>query len=119
MQTDFCLKVYSAYEELVATRIAAQEMFKNKRVNKKVKAVRNKLKGEKDPNEGDQLYGSIYDVPFEDETLVRLQEKLLHTLIVLQASDKRPTEATITAVGQLLDMKDRFVKEWKKLEMNR
>ncbi|MGD1945473.1 MAG: WD40/YVTN/BNR-like repeat-containing protein [Croceivirga sp.] len=119
LQTDFSLKVYSAYEELVATRIAAQEMFKNKRVNKKVKAVRNKFIGEKDPSEGDQLYGSIYDVPFEDETLVGLQEKLLHTLIVLQASDKRPTEATITAVGQLLDMKDRFVKEWKKLEMNR
>lgn len=119
LQTDLSMKVYSAYRDLYTIRLAAKRLFNNKKVNKKMKMVLQKFVGEKDPSDGDQLYGSIYYVPFEDETLVGLQEKLLHTLVVLQASDERPTEAAAMAVGQLLDLKDAFVDQWGKLGVNR
>ena len=115
LQTDLSMKMYHAYKELHAIRLAAKELLNGKKLNKKMKTAVNQFVGNRNPSDGDQLYGSIYDASFEDETLVGLQEKLLHTLVVLQASDERPTEATAMAVGQLLDIKDIFVNQWKKI----
>lgn len=111
-QTDLSLKVYKAYNELYVLRRKAKKLMESTS-NRKMKTFINKFMGDRNPRDGDQLYGSIHYVPFKDETLVGLQEKLLHTLVVLQASDERPTEATAMAVGQLLDMKDVFVNQWK------
>jgi len=111
IQTDLSMKVYMAYKQLNALHEKAKKRLENTS-NKKMKAFLNKFVGIGNPSDGDQLYGNISFVPFENENLVGLQEKLLHTLVVLQASDERPTAATATAVEQLLDMKDLFVNLW-------
>ncbi|NKI31001.1 glycoside hydrolase [Muricauda sp. DJ-13] len=112
LQTDLSMQVYNAYEELYAMRMAARELLNTEKSRKRREAIAKKFIGNRDPNDGDQLYGSISALPFKDETLVGLQEKLLHVLVVLQASDSRPTQATVDAVEKLLETKDQFLNEW-------
>jgi len=59
------------------------------------------LRGEGMPGDPDTMYGSIYAVPDSTETVVGLQEKLLHMLNLLQAADARPTAQAQEAVAAL------------------
>jgi len=61
------------------------------------------LRGSGNPEDGDFIYGSIYETPLEKETIVGLQSKLLHMLGVLQCADVRPTKQAEVAVEKLLD----------------
>ncbi len=115
LQTDLSMKTYKAYQELQTIRLVAKEKLDTKKGNKKMKILMHKFVGDRNPSDGDQLYGSIKNIPFHQETLVGLQEKLLHILVVLQASDERPTKATVTAVNQLMTTKNEFIAQWNKL----
>jgi len=117
-QTDLSMKVYNAYNKLQGIRIRAKELIRNGTLSKKKKIVINTAIGNGNPSDGDQLYGNIYRSSFEDESLVSLQEKLLFILVVLQASDERPTAATTTAVKELLKTKDLMVEYWESLMNN-
>ena len=47
------------------------------------------------------MYGSIYAAPDAAESVVGLQEKLLHMLTLLQAADEKPTAQAREAVAAL------------------
>ncbi len=115
LQSKLSLQTYNAYNELYQLRLKAKDYLKNKGDDKEMQKLFTKYVSDKNPSNGDQLYGSIQFTAFEDETIVGLQEKLLHTLVVLQASDERPTEATIATVGELLDIQKIFIEEWEKV----
>ncbi|MEO0570791.1 MAG: glycoside hydrolase [Bacteroidota bacterium] len=115
LQTDLSKQVYGSYKELNTVRKAVKAFLGNKKSSKKTKKVFQRFVGNRNPSDGDQLYGNIYADSFEEETLVGLQEKLLYTLVVLQASDERPTQATITTVDQLMTAKNELIAQWKKI----
>jgi hypothetical protein len=50
------------------------------------------------------LYGSIYDTPTEQETVVGLQEKFLYMLHLLQTADVRPTPQAMESVQKLQEL---------------
>jgi hypothetical protein len=60
------------------------------------------LRGDGVPDDPDIMYGSIYAAPDATETVVGLQEKLLHMLNLLQAADAKPTTQAREAVAALL-----------------
>jgi hypothetical protein len=59
------------------------------------------LRGEGVPGDPDIIYGSISAAPDTTETVVGLQEKLLHMLNLLQAADAPPTTQARDAVAAL------------------
>jgi hypothetical protein len=61
------------------------------------------MRGPADPDieEPDVLYGSIRDVPIEEETASGLQQKFLYMLKLLQHADARPTSQALAAVARL------------------
>jgi photosystem II stability/assembly factor-like uncharacterized protein len=59
------------------------------------------LRGDGAPEEPDILYGSIYDSPLEEETLVGLQQKWLYLMKLFQQADARPTSQALAAVEKL------------------
>lgn len=113
LQTDLSMKTYNAYNDLHTIQLEAKALLKRNILSKKKKALIQKFVGDGKPSDGDQLYGNIYSTPIDDETLVGLQEKLLYMLVVLQASDERPSQATVTAVDQLMAAKNALVTRWK------
>ncbi|MFN8689979.1 MAG: hypothetical protein ACK5XL_08265, partial [Cyclobacteriaceae bacterium] len=58
------------------------------------------------------LYGAATETPLEKETLVGLQDKLLHVIALIQGADARPTQAVLDAVERLAkrteEMKQRY-----------
>jgi hypothetical protein len=66
-----------------------------------------------DPN---ILYGSIYEVSPEEETVIGLQRKLVFLLNVLQEADARPTSRVIDAVKKLQNMVPLLEERWEALQ---
>ena len=64
----------------------------------------------------DVLYGSIYDTPVDQESIVRLQHKFLFLLNLLQGADARPTTQTIEAVGILQESLTGIQERWGQLK---
>ncbi|MBL7874136.1 MAG: hypothetical protein JNL53_00630, partial [Cyclobacteriaceae bacterium] len=65
----------------------------------------------------DILYGSIAESSLENETLVSLQDKLLHTLAVLQSADEKPTSQAIEAVNKLTKRTQEMLDKWKSFKL--
>ena len=66
------------------------------------------------PEDGDFLYGNIYESSVMDETVVNLQHKLLYVLKVLQSADERPTDQATDAVNRLMQNIQAMQAKWKK-----
>jgi photosystem II stability/assembly factor-like uncharacterized protein len=103
LQTKFSLDCYQNYQALQNIRETIDsKLKKNERdwkSGEKEKLIA--LRGQGSPQDGDVLYGSIAESPLNQESIVGLQSKYLHVLVVLQSADARPTEATIKAVKKL------------------
>ncbi|PTM11123.1 MAG: glycoside hydrolase [Bacteroidetes bacterium] len=99
LQTDLSLQCYNNYEKIQRISESIDQMLKT---NSDKKEALQKLRGSGAPNNGDVIYGSIYESDLESETLVGLQSKLLYLLNVLQNVDARPTKKTQEA-SSLLD----------------
>ncbi len=112
LQTSQSLKVYNAYKSLQYAR----EQLDMKLNNPKAKWKKGKreealtFRGSGNPSDGDIVYGSIYELPIDQETLVGLQSKLLHLLKVLQSADAKPTQATIQACDKLIEVSEALLK---------
>jgi len=91
LQTKLSMQCYTDYKILQLMREAIDKMPVTKG-SKKEKLL--KFRGKGAPDDGDIIYGSIYESDLEDETLVALQSKLLHLLKVVQNSDTEPTSKT-------------------------
>ena len=57
------------------------------------------LRGNGTVENADILYGAAYDSP--TETIISLQNKLIHILTVLQSADEKPTQSTVQAAEKL------------------
>jgi hypothetical protein len=73
------------------------------------------LRGTGSPGDPDTLYGSIYEVPPEEETLVGLQHKFLFILNLLQNADAPPTPQAVEAVRKLEDTLEALTARWEEL----
>ncbi|HXV63630.1 MAG TPA: glycoside hydrolase, partial [Vicinamibacteria bacterium] len=99
LQTESSLACYDGYLELQTIREAIDA-----RVETLDGARRDAwmaLRGRGAPSEPDTLYGSIYESPPAEETVVGLQQKFLYLLKLLQDADARPTSQALDAVERL------------------
>ncbi|MBL7875845.1 MAG: glycoside hydrolase, partial [Cyclobacteriaceae bacterium] len=100
LQTNHSMACYKAYNQVQEIR----DMVDAKLADPKMKWPKGKkelvqtFRGNGLPENPDILYGSIAESSLENETLVSLQDKLLHTLAVLQSADEKPTSQAIEAV---------------------
>jgi hypothetical protein len=92
------MQCYSNYETLQLIRESIDNKLTTK--NSEQEALL-KFRGQGAPNDGDIIYGSIYESDLENETIVGLQSKLLFLLNVLQNTDAKPTTKTQEASGIL------------------
>lgn len=101
LQSDYSLLCYQTYQKLQAAR----ESIDQKLADPKLKWKKEKrdqvelLRGKGSVDNADILYGAAYDSP--TETIVGLQNKLIHILAVLQSADEKPTQSTVDAAIKL------------------
>ena len=118
-QSDLSIQCYNNYHKLQSTREAID--FKliehGKSWKSGEKESLKKLRGLGAPGDGDILYGSISELPMDNESIVSLQRKYLHMLLILQSADSRPTDPTIKAIEKL-DMRMKELDELYKSSVN-
>ncbi len=100
-QTDLSMAVYRAYLRAQELRDGIDAARAASGVSPASRAALDALRGEGRPGDADVMYGSIYATPADQETVVGLQEKLLHMLVLLQAADEAPTKAAREGVAAL------------------
>ncbi len=115
LQTDYSLLCYMSYQELQTIR----ETINTNLNDVKAKWKKGKkeqwiaFRGEGAPDNPDVMYGSISEVTLQQETLVGLQDKLLHMMAVFQSADAQPTTQAMQAVKKLKVRKDELVNQWR------
>ncbi|HSF15769.1 MAG TPA: glycoside hydrolase [Vicinamibacteria bacterium] len=113
LQTDSSLTCYDGYLELQAIREAIDARVET------LDGVRRDawmaFRGRGDPSEPDTLYGSIYESPPAEETVVGLQQKFLYMLKLLQDADARPTSQALDSVAKLRARSQLLGDRWDKL----
>jgi hypothetical protein len=121
LQTDHSLICYQSYHELESIREMIDILLNNPKTKwgkgKKEQVVA--LRGNGAPDNPDIIYGSAYESALENESIVGLQDKLLHVLAVLQSADVKPTSQSIQAVEKLKMRKDEMIARWKSLKIGK
>ncbi|MDT0607592.1 VPS10 domain-containing protein [Croceitalea rosinachiae] len=112
LQTELSMDVYKAYLELQDIRETSMAKLESGKLRSKKKSTIMAFIGIGNPENGDPLYGSIRATSLENETIVKLQEKLLYLLVILQNSDSRPTVPTEEAVKKLWMQTDEMKSIW-------
>ena len=114
LQTDLSMICYQAYHELQDIREAIDARLKTgtgTEQREKMEARR----GEGGPEDADILYGSVYETPLEEETVVALQYKFLHFIQLLQSADARPTAQVTAGVNKLKKTLEGVLSRWEAL----
>ncbi|MEK6782309.1 MAG: glycoside hydrolase [Bacteroidota bacterium] len=105
-QFDNSMICYKFYQDLQSIRESIDAGLANAKTKwpkgKKEQWVA--LRGAGAPGNSDVMYGSIYAIAPEQETVVGLQEKWLHMLTLLQSVDAKPTEATLGSITKLKEV---------------
>lgn len=103
LQTELSKACYKHYHELQTLRETIESIVSNPKTKwkKGVKENLQALIGNGQPENPDVLYGAAFETTLEKETIVGLQEKLLHVLALIQTADARPTEAVQQAMQKL------------------
>jgi hypothetical protein len=112
LQTRYSLAMYHAYEAAQGMIELIDLVLSDTSVPESRKAPLAALRGSGAAGDPDIVYGSIYSVPAEDETLVGLQEKALFVLNVLQGADVRPTSQAMEAAEALERMLAALGERW-------
>ena len=97
LQTDASMACYRSYRKAQELREEIDEAIEVGGNREELGALR----GAGEPGDPDILYGSIYETPAHEETVVGLQHKLLFLLNILQGADARPTSQALEAVKKL------------------
>ena len=100
-QTDLSLACYRGYQRAQEVRDAIDAALKRTGTDAVRRSALQALRGDGMPGDPDIMYGSIYVEPDAKESVVGLQEKLLHMLNLLQAADEKPTTQARAAVAAL------------------
>ncbi len=98
LQTDLSMQCYRNYETLQDIREAIDNVLTTKNSGQEALL---KFRGQGTPDDGDMIYGSIYESDLENETMVGLQSKLLYLLKVLQKTDAKPTQKHSRSIGPI------------------
>ncbi len=115
-QTDLSMRSYTGYQKLQDVRQAIDDLFSNSKLKSKKKDQLQSLRGEGQPGDPDILYGSIYAVDPNLETIVGLQHKFLYLLNVLQGSDEKPTTQAEKGLKRLEEISSILVGRWEKMK---
>ena len=100
-QTDLSLASYRGYLRAQAVREAIDALLARGGLTDARGGALQALRGQGLPGDADVMYGSISATPADQETVVGLQEKFLHMLVLLQAADAKPTLQAQEAVASL------------------
>jgi hypothetical protein len=111
LQTDASLASYRAYLRAQELRDRIDESIAAGGGHGQIAALR----GAGEPGDPDILYGSIYETPVDEETVVGLQHKLLFILNILQGADARPTPQALEAVVKLQVTLEALEERWEEL----
>jgi hypothetical protein len=112
LQTDYSMMCYNAYHELQDIRESIEAQLIGKKKLKKAQYTSLlDMVGEGQPENPDIQYGSIYESPLDRETIVSLQDKLLHMQLMFQSADVKPTTQAMEGVKKLLLRKEEMVKK--------
>ena len=85
LQYQLSKRCYDAYHKL---EDAKDEISRHRTIKDYILEFR----GEGKPAPSDVLYGSVYEKPDDEETMVGVQSKLLSMIDLLQGADARPTD---------------------------
>jgi photosystem II stability/assembly factor-like uncharacterized protein len=99
LQSKYSLMCYKHYQKLQIAREAIDKKLIDVKGKEYVKDKLLALRGTGTVENADILYGAAYDSP--SETIISLQNKLIHILTLLQSADEKPTQATIQAAEKL------------------
>jgi photosystem II stability/assembly factor-like uncharacterized protein len=111
-QTDLSMAVYRAYLKAQEMRDGIDAARRSGGVAAASLAALEALRGEGLPGDADVMYGSIYAAPPDQETVVGVQGKLLHMLVLLQAADAAPTSQAREGVAALQSVLAAIEKRW-------
>lgn len=109
MQTDLSMDCYNGYLEL-------QKIVEGIDGLSSPTDAQLKLRGNGSAGMQDTMYGSIYEMDADEETLVGLQNKFLFMLTLVQAADVEPTNQTVNAVRSLKMSLDEITDRWKEMD---
>lgn len=114
LQSDYSMECYNAYSQLQDLReaIDARLADKKKKLSKTQQEGLVALRGEGSPENPDFLYGSATARSIETETIVGLQEKFLHVLVLLQNAEVKPTQGMMEGVSKLKTTMDGIKKRY-------
>lgn len=119
LQSDYSLRCYRAYHEMQAIWERIDALLSNPK-QKWAKGKQEQvvaLRGSGSPDLPDMLYGSAQETTRDQETVVGLQDKLLHLLALLQSADVKPTTQTVAAVDKLMLRTQELTTRWKDLKL--
>jgi photosystem II stability/assembly factor-like uncharacterized protein len=112
VQSRNSLSLYQSYLKLQAVREDIDKMVVDakSKLSKEKKDKLLALRGNGTVDNADIIYGAAYDAP--TETIISVQNKLIHVLAVLQSSDEKPTQSTIQAVAKLESKSQELLKQF-------
>jgi photosystem II stability/assembly factor-like uncharacterized protein len=110
-QTDLSMAVYRAYLKAQEVRDGIDAARTSGGAAASLAAL-DALRGEGRPGDADVMYGSVYAAPPGQESVVGLQGKLLHMLVLLQAADAAPTKAARDGVAALQSALGAIEQRW-------
>ncbi len=105
LQTDLSMRCYNGYLELEKIKQVIDG-------SAGTSEARRRFRGNGAAGDPDTMYGSIYETPIEEETIVGLQHKFLFLLNLLQAADAKPTTQTEEGVRTLERALSGMKKKW-------
>jgi len=111
LQTESSMACYRSYLRAQDLRDRFEEAIASGGESEELRALR----GAGMPGDPDVLYGSIYEVPAHEETVVGLQHKALFLLNLLQGSDARPTPQALEAVEKIQGVLHALERRWEAL----
>ncbi|MEO1202642.1 MAG: glycoside hydrolase, partial [Pseudomonadota bacterium] len=113
LNTRYSMQVYTANAEAQALRDRIDAELSSATGSKRERLAA--LRGEGDAENPNIHYGSITEVPADEESLVSLQEKFVYLLKVLQSADARPTDAAMASADALTERLDALEQRYAKI----
>lgn len=111
MQTDYSMLCFTGYLRAQEIREAIDDLLAHTTDEAQREALM-ALRGAGAPGDPDIVYGSIYQTPADEETVVGLQHKLLFLLNLLQSADARPTSQAMAGVRALQETLHALTERW-------
>ncbi|MFQ5570833.1 MAG: WD40/YVTN/BNR-like repeat-containing protein [Rhodothermales bacterium] len=116
-QTDYAMRCYRGYLKAQDLREAVEQVLHDttRTLGDTRREALMALRGAGSPGDPDILYGSIYLLSGDEESLVGLQRKFLFLLNVIEGADARPTTQAMEGVQALEEGLEALSRRWEAL----